>query len=123
MTATQVVKTQSLDPFFGFPVPQKQRQQALGSGFVIDKAGHIVTNYHVVQGARTVRVSFSNNESMKALIVGSDPSTDVACCRSPLTHARSPRSRLGNSEDVQLATRWSRSATPSASIARSRRAS
>ena len=58
VTATQVVKTQSLDPFFGFSVPQKQRQQALGSGFVIDKAGHIVTNYHVVEGARSVEVSF-----------------------------------------------------------------
>ena len=55
-----------------------QQQQAIGSGFVIDKAGHIVTNYHVVEGARTVEVSFSNNESMKAKVVGTDPATDVA---------------------------------------------
>jgi S1-C subfamily serine protease len=78
VTATQVVSTPSLDPFFGFPLPQSQRQEALGSGFVIDKAGHIVTNYHVIEGARSVEVSFSNNESMKARIVGSDPSTDIA---------------------------------------------
>jgi len=78
VTATQVVETPAVDPFFGFSVPQSQSQQALGSGFVIDKAGHIVTNYHVIAGARSVRVSFSDNESVRARIVGSDPSTDVA---------------------------------------------
>jgi S1-C subfamily serine protease len=55
-----------------------QEQQAIGSGFVIDKAGHVVTNYHVVQGDRSVEVSFSNNESMKAKVVGKDPATDIA---------------------------------------------
>jgi S1-C subfamily serine protease len=55
-----------------------QEQQSIGSGFVIDKAGHIVTNYHVVAGANAVQVSFSNNESMKAKIVGTDPATDIA---------------------------------------------
>src|SRR5207247_645195 len=44
VTATQVVESPAVDPFFGFPFPQTQRQRALGSGFVIDKAGHIVTN-------------------------------------------------------------------------------
>ena len=60
--------------FFG----GQEQSKALGSGFVIDKAGHIVTNYHVVQGATSVQVSFSNNESFKAKIVGTDPATDVA---------------------------------------------
>jgi S1-C subfamily serine protease len=78
VTATQVVSTPSIDPFFGFPAPQNERQEALGSGFVIDKAGHIITNYHVIEGARSVDVSFSNNESMRARIVGTDPSTDIA---------------------------------------------
>src|SRR6266542_223679 len=79
VTATQGVSTPAIDPFFGSPFPQKKQQaKALGSGFVIDKAGHVVTNFHVVEGARAVEVSFSNNESLKARIVGSDPSTDVA---------------------------------------------
>ena len=78
VTATHVVSTSSIDPFFGFPAPQNERQEALGSGFVIDKAGHIITNYHVIEGARSVDVSFSNNESMRARIVGTDPSTDIA---------------------------------------------
>jgi len=102
VTATQVVKTQSLDPFFGFPVPQKQRQQALGSGFVIDKAGHIVTNYHVVEGARTVSVSFSNNESMKARVVGADPSTDVAVLQVDVHSRALTPLTLGNSDDVHV---------------------
>src|SRR5919202_690079 len=67
---------QSSDPFGFFPT--QQTQQGLGSGFVIDKAGHIITNYHVIQGAEKIRVSFSNNESMRATVVGRDPSTDVA---------------------------------------------
>jgi S1-C subfamily serine protease len=44
---------------FGDPIPG-ETQRALGSGFVIDKEGHVVTNYHVVQGATSVEVSFSN---------------------------------------------------------------
>src|SRR5690349_20586611 len=78
ITSTSVVNVPQ-DPFFGNPfAPQQQEQQSLGSGFVIDKAGHIVTNYHVIQGARSVQVSFSNGENLKAKIVGTDPSTDIA---------------------------------------------
>jgi S1-C subfamily serine protease len=66
-----------VDPFFGFDPPDETRR-ALGSGFVIDKAGYIVTNFHVIEDADTVEVSFSNNDSMKARIVGRDPSTDIA---------------------------------------------
>ena len=102
VTATQVVQSPAVDPFFGFPFPQAQRQRALGSGFVIDKAGHIVTNYHVIEGARSVEVSFSNNESMKAKIVGADPSTDVAVLQVD-AHARALTPlRLGNSDAVRV---------------------
>jgi S1-C subfamily serine protease len=62
---------------FGNSVPG-QSQQALGSGFVIDKEGHIVTNFHVVDGASEIEVSFSNQDTVKATIVGTDPSTDLA---------------------------------------------
>jgi S1-C subfamily serine protease len=102
VTATQVVASPRVDPFFGFPFPSQQQAEALGSGFVIDKAGHIVTNYHVVEGARSVEVSFSNNESMKAKIVGTDPSTDVAVLQ-VVAHSRAltPLS-LGNSDLVHV---------------------
>jgi S1-C subfamily serine protease len=103
VTSTSIVHTTQSDPFFGpFAVPQAQTEQALGSGFVIDKAGHIVTNYHVVQGAKTVRVSFSDNESVPAKIVGVDPSSDVAVLQVG-AHARALKPLvLGNSDAVQV---------------------
>src|SRR5207253_4362868 len=102
VTATQVLSTRSIDPFFGFPLPQTQRQEALGSGFVIDKAGHIVTNYHVIEGGRSVDVSFSNNESMRARIVGTDPSTDIAVLQVD-AHSRALTPLvLGNSDAVRV---------------------
>src|SRR5919109_1398115 len=67
VTSTSVVRLDNTDPF-GFQIPgfpQQETQRALGSGFVIDKAGHIITNYHVIAGARSVEVSFSNHDSMK----------------------------------------------------------
>jgi S1-C subfamily serine protease len=102
VTATQVVSTPSVDPFFGSPFPQTQQAKALGSGFVIDKAGHIVTNYHVVEGARSVDVSFSNNESLKARIVGSDPSTDIAVLKVDAHSRALTPLMLGNSDVVHV---------------------
>jgi S1-C subfamily serine protease len=101
ITATQVVNGQGTD-LFGFPFSTKQHQQSLGSGFVIDKAGHIVTNYHVVEHARAVDVSFSNSESMSAKIVGVDPSTDIAVLQVD-AHARALTPlTLGNSDAVRV---------------------
>src|SRR6266550_1956049 len=107
VTSTSVVKVNSTDPF-GFQVPgfpQQETQRALGSGFVIDKAGHIVTNYHVVAGAKSVEVSFSNHDSMKARLVGKDPGTDIAVLKvdarsralTPLTLGDSDTVRVGDS--------------------------
>ena len=48
---------------------------------MIDKAGHIVTNYHVIEGADQIEVSFSNRDTLRATLVGSDPSTDIAVLR------------------------------------------
>jgi S1-C subfamily serine protease len=50
----------------------------LGSGFVVDNDGHIVTNFHVIDGADTIEVSFSNRDTLTATLVGSDPSSDIA---------------------------------------------
>jgi putative serine protease PepD len=51
---------------------------ATGSGFVIDEEGHIVTNQHVVGGAQSVTVTFSDGPEVEATVVGTDPSTDIA---------------------------------------------
>jgi S1-C subfamily serine protease len=74
----------------------------LGSGFVIDKTGHIVTNYHVVEGASEVNVSFSNRDTVKAEIVGNDPSTDLAVLRVETSANALTPLPLGNSDKVRV---------------------
>jgi S1-C subfamily serine protease len=98
ITATSV--THTVDPFSN--VPSTQTQQALGSGFVIDKAGHIVTNYHVIKGATKVQVAFSGQDQIAAVVVGSDPSTDTAVLKVE-THARALTPLpLGDSDAVEV---------------------
>ena len=99
---TQRVQTAN-DPFFGNPFgTTTQTQRALGSGFVIDRAGHIVTNYHVVHGASSIQVSFSNNERYKAQLVGSDPSTDIAVLKVHVQANALKALPLGNSDAVRV---------------------
>ena len=102
ITSTSVVSVPQ-DPLFGNPfAPATQEQQSLGSGFVIDKAGHIVTNYHVIEGAKSVQVSFSNGDNVKARVVGSDPSTDIAVLQVQAhSRALTPLS-WGNSDALQV---------------------
>jgi S1-C subfamily serine protease len=100
---TTSVRTVEPDPFlnpFGFP--EQQRQQALGSGFVIDKSGHIVTNYHVVEGAEQIEVSFTNRDSVEARLVGTDPSTDIAVLKVDVDARALTPLRLGNSDHVKV---------------------
>ena len=100
ITATSVTQGQT-DPFNVFPTAP-QKQQSLGSGFVIDKAGHIVTNYHVIQGAQQIQVSFSGQDEINATVVGKDPSTDMAVLKID-THARALTPlTLGNSDGVTV---------------------
>ena len=56
----------------------ERQGEATGSGFVIDKQGHIVTNQHVVSGSESVSVEFSDGSEADAEVVGTDPSTDIA---------------------------------------------
>ena len=102
------------DPFDPFP----RRTRSLGSGFVIEKSGHIVTNFHVVEGAEIVTVSFSNDEAVRAKVVGTDPTTDLAVLKVNTAPRGLTPLRLGKSSSVASGTRWSRSATRSATSAR-----
>jgi len=95
--------SQSNDPFFGNPFgATTQTERALGSGFVIDRAGHIVTNYHVVRGATSIQVSFSNNERYRAKLVGSDPSTDIAVLKVDVQANALKALPLGDSDAVRV---------------------
>ena len=79
---SETVDTSSLIPEipgFQFPVPQgPQTRQALGSGFVWDTQGHIVTNDHVVDGADKITVTFYDGTTVPAEMVGADPDSDLA---------------------------------------------
>jgi putative serine protease PepD len=77
-------------------------RQALGSGFVIDKAGHILTSDRVVSGGGALQVSFSGNDELNARLVGKDPSTDVAVLQVD-AHSRSLSPLpLGDSDTLQV---------------------
>jgi S1-C subfamily serine protease len=97
--ATESV-VKSSDPLGFFQTQQTER--GLGSGFVISKGGFVVTNYHVVQGAERIRVSFSNNESMTATVVGKDPSTDVAVLKVQAVPRALRPLMLGDSDGVRV---------------------
>jgi serine protease Do len=65
--------------FFGGPLPRgPQRQRSLGSGFIIDADGSILTNNHVVENAQKIMVKLADDQDYEAKIIGRDPKTDIA---------------------------------------------
>jgi S1-C subfamily serine protease len=88
-------RAMTFDFFYGL-VPQEGQ----GSGFVIDKEGHILTNYHVIADARQVEVTLHNRKKYKATVVGTDPSHDLA-----VIQIKAPDlvpSVLGDSRNLQV---------------------
>jgi S1-C subfamily serine protease len=86
------------DPLTGQP----QAATALGSGFVLDRQGYVATNYHVVAGSRRVSVSFSNNDSLAAKVVGTDPSTDLAVLKVSASQQALKPLPLADSDQVHV---------------------
>ena len=66
------------DMFKDFGTPQKRKASALGSGFIIDEKGIVVTNNHVIQGAEDIFVRVNGNKEYEANIIGADPLSDIA---------------------------------------------
>ena len=95
--SAQVV--QSSESVFG--LPQQQQSTATGSGFLIDDEGHILTNAHVVEGAKSVTVQLGDRDPQDAEIVGTDPSTDIALLKVDNTEGVNPLP-LGDSTKVQV---------------------
>ena len=84
--------------------PQEERPQALGSGFVIDPSGYIVTNNHVIEQANEIRVKFQDDTELEAKLIGTDKLTDLALLKvetkKPLNFlkfADSDKARVGHS--------------------------
>ncbi|MGD1022330.1 MAG: trypsin-like peptidase domain-containing protein [Candidatus Sulfotelmatobacter sp.] len=84
-----------IDFFYG-EVPQEGQ----GSGFVIDKDGHILTNYHVIEGAQQVEVTLHNRKKYKATVVGTDPAHDLAVIQIKATDL--VPAVLGDSRNLQV---------------------
>jgi S1-C subfamily serine protease len=103
VTSTIVQKTESPFNLFGGGETQ-QKGQATGSGIVIDSNGTILTNYHVVENAVKVTVSFQKGQAVEAQVVGKDPSNDLAVLRihpdgltlHPLTLGNSSAAQVGD---------------------------
>ena len=66
------------DMFKEFSTPQKRKANALGSGFIIDAKGIVVTNNHVIQGAEDIMVTVNGEKEYEAKIIGADPLSDLA---------------------------------------------
>lgn len=81
------------DIFYG-AVPQR----GMGSGFVIDSDGHILTNYHVIESARQVEVTTSDKKKYKAQIIGVDPPHDLAVIQIPSKSV--PQAEIGDSKNL-----------------------
>ena len=88
--------------------PNQKPKRGMGSGFVIDKEGHILTNYHVVEGADEIVVMLESNGKEKeytATLIGSDSKTDIALIkinRKPGDNTEFPFLELGSSENLEV---------------------
>lgn len=92
-------------PFFNLPQdqqPQNPYQAALGSGFVWDQNGYIVTNNHVVSGADKIEVTFSDGTIVPAALVGADPDSDLAVIKVDMPASQLQPVQLADSEAVKV---------------------
>ncbi len=97
------------DPFFrrffggpGFGVPREQVQRSLGSGVIVDPAGYIVTNNHVVEGATEMKISLADKREFEAEVVLKDARTDLAVLRVKDARERFAAIDIGNSDELQV---------------------
>jgi len=94
--------------FPGLPDTQstpEQYQQGTGSGFVLDKAGHIITNNHVVADAEEVQVMFSDGTSVRARVIGTDPDSDLAVIKVDVPSSELYPLVLGDSDSLEIGQR------------------
>ena len=98
--------------------PRQRRSNSLGSGFVIDPSGIVVTNSHVIGDANDISVIFSDGTRLKAEIVGKDSKIDLAVLRVKPDKPLKAREASAIPTRCARATGWSRSATRSGSAAR-----
>ncbi len=91
------------DMFKDYGTPQKRQTSALGSGFIIDEKGIVITNNHVIQGAEDVYVRVNGEKNIKAKVIGADPGMDLAVLQiesdqkfTPVKFGDSDTARIGD---------------------------
>ena len=91
------------DMFKEFGTPQKRKSSALGSGFIIDAKGIVITNNHVIQGAEDILVRVNGDKEYKAKVLGADPGMDIAVLKIetdekfiPVKFGDSDKARIGD---------------------------
>ena len=91
------------DMFKEFGTPQERKSSALGSGFIIDEKGIVITNNHVIKDAEDIIVRVNGNEEYKAKVLGADPLMDIAVLKleteekfKPVTFGDSDKARIGD---------------------------
>jgi len=89
------------EKFFGEDMQREFKQPSLGSGFIIDKEGFVVTNNHVIEDADQIKVKLGDDKEFDAEVVGRDANTDIA-----LLKIKSPKDlpvvKLGNSDAIKI---------------------
>ena len=89
------------DMFKEFGTPQKRKANALGSGFIIDAKGIVVTNNHVIQNADDIIVRVNGEKEYKAKIIGTDPLSDIAVLQMETSDKFVPV-KFGNSDNARI---------------------
>jgi len=89
------------DKFFSDTPTREFKQKSLGSGFVIDKEGYILTNNHVVEKASVIKVKLSDGKEYEAKVVGKDAKTDIAVIKIDARNSL-PVAALGDSDKLEV---------------------
>src|SRR3954465_7406992 len=85
---------------FRVPVPKQQPRHGVGSGFIVSADGYILTNAHVVDGAKEVDVKLTDRRELIAKVVGTDPKSDIALIK--IDAKDLPVVRIGHSKDIKV---------------------
>ena len=88
------------DMFKEFGAPQERKSAALGSGFIIDEKGIVVTNNHVIQDAEDIIVRLNDEKEFKAKVIGADPLSDIAVLQLESNQKFKPV-KFGNSDKAR----------------------
>ncbi len=89
------------EKFFGEETQREYKQPSLGSGFIIDKKGYVVTNNHVIEGADQIKVKLDDDHEFDAEVVGRDPNTDLALLKIN-SEKDLPVLKMGDSDKLKI---------------------